>query len=355
MTDPDRTTLKIDGQLHEGWKEVEIVRSLEAISATFSLTMTERWPGQDSGRAVMPGDACELAIGGEVIVTGFVDQVSPSFDAKDHTIKVTGRDRSGDLVDCSAIDEPGEWHGRSMSQVVGAIARPFGVAVRLAAGKDATLRRFKLQPGESAFEAIRRACAMNTMLPVPDGLGGVVLTRAGDARVGVALVEGANLLSGEAAYNDQERFSRYIVKAQQAGDDDIDPDSAAHVRAEATDDGIRRFRPLIIIAEDQADAAASKDRAVWERNTRRGKSRQITAVTDGWRAGSTLWPLNALVPVKSPKLYCDRDMLIASVRYQLNAQGKLTTLGLVWPEAYEVLVPVEKDDDGDLSSVPLFS
>ena len=48
------------------------------------------------------GLACEVRLGGEVVVTGYIDDYEPDLTETTSTICVEGRSRTGDLVDCSA-------------------------------------------------------------------------------------------------------------------------------------------------------------------------------------------------------------------------------------------------------------
>ena len=122
-------TLTVNGINYDGWKANSVTKPLESLSGIFDLGLTERWPGQQMPRAINPGDSCALKVDGELLITGFVDDVEPSFDAESHTLTVRGRDKAGYLVDCSAINSPGQWSGQTLDQIATALCSPFGIRV----------------------------------------------------------------------------------------------------------------------------------------------------------------------------------------------------------------------------------
>ena len=78
--------LTIGDQHHEGWTSITVTRSLDTISGSFQLEVSERDPGALVPRAIRPGEACRVSLDGETVITGYVDAVAPSYDASAHTI-----------------------------------------------------------------------------------------------------------------------------------------------------------------------------------------------------------------------------------------------------------------------------
>src|SRR3546814_20384162 len=62
----------------------------------------------------------------EVVINGWIDSFAPSFSVDNHAIRVTGRDRAADLVDCAAVHKPGSWSGRKLEQIATELVKPFG-------------------------------------------------------------------------------------------------------------------------------------------------------------------------------------------------------------------------------------
>tara|TARA_R110002167_G_scaffold215074_3_gene419911 strand:- start:10505 stop:11542 length:1038 start_codon:yes stop_codon:yes gene_type:complete len=334
--------------IYGGWTRVRITRSIEHMAGTFDLQLTERYPAESSKIDIQLGTASKVAIDGETVITGYVFDNNPSFNARSREVAAAGRDVTGDLVDCSAINRPGEWLKAGLQKIVTELAKPFGIPVRFEAATGAVFAKFRIEEGETAFEAIDRACRMRSLLAISDGRGSLVITKPGVARAGVRLEEGVNLLSGSAGYSQNERFSRYIVKAQQPGSDDLSVEQTTHVVAEAADAGVTRYRPMLILAEDSADRKSANDRAKFEANVRAARSQSINVKVQGWREseGGPLWSPNRLVSIKSGTLKINQEMLISQVVNTKGSGGTISELTLLPPAAFDIEPVKEKKAKG---------
>lgn len=334
---PERLELLVGGQLYAGWEKIGVTRAMDAAAGTFSLTVTDRWSPNSKPWEINPGDECTVRIGGETVISGFVDIVRPSYGASSHSIEVQGRDRSADMVDCSAVHEPDEWRNISLTRLAEILGKPFGVTVKAEADVGAVIDLVKLQQGETAFEALNRYAKMRKILVMPDGKGGILLTRTGTQRAAVELVQGNNILEASGTLDVSERFSEYTVKGQGQFSEETDGETEAHVLATAKDIGVKRYRPLIVVADTEATTATAQERATWEANTRLGASAKGTITVQGWRqqAGGALWLPNLLVRIRSTWMRLDGEMLIREVTFTKDGGGTKTQLGVVSPQAFE--------------------
>ena len=333
--------LTLGGSRHEGWTEVTVRRSVETISGAFSVLVSEREPGAATPRSVTPGEACTLALDGETVVTGYVDGVEVSYDDASHMIRVKGRDRAGDLVDCSA--EQNEWLDETLDVIAAAIAAPFGIGVAMAAGvaPGEPFRKFTIERGETAWDAIDRLTRLRAVLAVSDGKGGIVLGRAARDRARTRLERGRNVLRLRGRADWRERHSEYTVIGQQAGSDELFGDGDAkpitQVSAIARDNGVTRHRPLVVLAEQGVSQAEATERVEWEAAVRRGRSREIVATVQGWRergGEGALWAPGRVVRLTDDWAGIDRDLLIATVQQHLSDDGTLSELTLMPEDAF---------------------
>ncbi|GAA4258931.1 baseplate protein [Azospirillum formosense] len=360
MTD-DRNLVRllVNGTDFGGWKSVSISAGIDRQARDFDLSVTDRWPGSDVPRRIAPGDACQVFIGADLVLTGYVDGTPISYDAKSVTVSVKGRSKTADLVDCSAIHEPGQFKGRKVEQIAAELAAPYGVTVLAAVDTGAPIADHQVQQGESVFESVDRMLKLRALLSTDDAEGRLVLTRAGSTRAATDLVVGENLLTGSASLDCKDRFSEYRIKGQRtadgaagdededAGDDGDGPDIGAisgdaaatsQVMAVQADTGIRRKRVLVIVADGQPDGGTARERARWEAAHRAGKSFETSYTVQGWRqADGRLWVPNELVRVRDPIIGFDLDMLISAVGYSLSESGSVTTLTVAPKAAYELL------------------
>jgi prophage tail gpP-like protein len=331
--------LHVGGIMYGGWKSVRVTRSLECIAGSFDLSVSDRWGGQQTPWPIAEEDECSIVIDGTPVITGYVDRRSLSYGAEEHQLSVGGRDRTGALVDCSAVLSKWEFLNVSVLALAQHLAKPFGIPVRLQPGlaPQKPIVKLTVDPGDTAFDALERACRIAGVLPVSDGLGGLVLTRAGSARATTALVEGQNILGASVDYDASRRFRRYVVMGQHQGSDDWSGAGAAGVKGEAQDANVRRgARVCLVRPEGAVTPEHARRRAEWEAKVRAARADAVTVTVQGWKqADGSLWPLNALVPLRSPMLGIDGELLIAQVTNGIDdGGGTVTTLSLARPDAF---------------------
>jgi prophage tail gpP-like protein len=332
----DEIDLIVGGLRYSGWKSVRVTRSIESLSGSFALDVSDRW-GDEELWPIAEEDACRVEVGRRTVIDGYVDKRDLSASADSRTLSYTGRDRAAALIDCSALLAKWTYNNVRVEEFVSSIAAPFGVDVSVQPGLVlARVPKVVVSPGDTAYEAIRRATSDLGVLLVSDGAGGIVITRAGSTRA-APLVEGTNIITASVSYDGSERFRRYVVSTQSAGTDEASG-NATRVKAEATDEGVRRpDRVLLIRPERGYDAAGALRRADWEARIRAARAETVTIGVQGWKQpDGSLWPVNAIVPVRARRLIgVDGDMLISQVEYSISSEGGQTTqLRLVRPDAF---------------------
>ncbi|WP_310614021.1 phage baseplate assembly protein [Limnohabitans sp.] len=342
MAASNECTLLIGGHAYGGWKRIEVQRSIEQLAGGFVLELTNRWPGTDMAHEIREGLSCQVLLGDDVVITGYIDQFEPEMTDTSTKLQVEGRDKTGDLVDCSAIYKTGQWHNVSLEQIVRDIAKPFGIEVVVQTTLGERFASFALEDGEKAFDAIDRAARMRSVLVTSDVQGRLVLTHASTVSSGVSLIEGVNIKRMSAVHSWRERFSKVTIKGQSQGSDTSYGGDAAHLIASATDAGIDRYRPLVVIAEHASSNKALADRAHWETQVRMGRGKRGKCTVVGWRTGKDgmegpLWQPNTLVHIKHGRTQLDGLMLIVGCNYKLTEEGTLTELVFSRVEAFEIV------------------
>lgn len=334
-----RIELLIDGSFYSGWKSARVQVGIEQASGSFDLSTMDKWQQEQQPWTIYPGDECQILIAGQQVMHGFVDASKPRIGVKSHGIRITGRDKTMDLIDCSAVYKSGQWKRVKLDRIARDICQPFGIELVVDGDVGPIFDSFNIEMGERAFAAIDRAARMRGMLVTTDGTGKLKLTRAGIIQATDSLIEGVNVIDGELDYSWKERYSEIIVKGQGKGDATTYGDKVAHGVASAKDDAITRYRPLIVIAEQHGSSPTFKQRAEWERNVRRGRGTVANIVVQGWTMkDGNLWRPNTIVPVKLDRLGIDQDLLIAGCGYLTDErEGSLTNIKVVHPSAFEIL------------------
>jgi prophage tail gpP-like protein len=338
----DEIALTVLGEKYGGWESVEVTRGLESVSGAFSLSVSERWANQSKPWRINDGEACSVRLGDEKLITGFVDRRNIAFDANSHTMTVKGRDRTADLVDCDILLKSSEFKSLALDKFVTKLCEPHHVTVSVQSGLNIPKAppKMRIEPGAKVFETIEHACRLAGLFAVSDAKGGLLLTRAGSDRAATDLVEGGNILSASSRFDQTQRFARYVVIGQRDGVDGDFGESVSRIKAEAEDSNVRSNRVLIVRPEGNVTSDVAKIRARWESSVRAARAGEITVTVQGWKQGNgKVWPINALVRVKSPSLRINGDLLITKVTMRTGSSGTTTQLELKRPDAFKPEVP----------------
>jgi prophage tail gpP-like protein len=335
-------TIVVGGKALKGWTSVRITRGIERCPSDFQVGMTERYPGEVDQMLVLPGQPCEVRIGSDTVITGYVDRVVPTITAKGHSVVLVGRGKCCDLVDCSAEWPSGQFIQGTVLEIAQALAKPFGIKVSGDVG-NATVPRFNLNYSETPFEIIERLCRISQLLAYETPDGNLVLARTNTQRAGSGFDETFNVQEATASWGADQRFSVY--RAVRFNFDFL-PDLRATTKSDAfqlgeyTDAGVQRYRPRYIVAEVASGMGIDNaiDRAQWEACRRYGRSAMVHVVTDSWRdSNAQLYAPNTLALLNIPSLKLDnKSWTISEVTYRMDANGTACDVTLMPPDAFLV-------------------
>jgi prophage tail gpP-like protein len=336
---PDQLQLLIDGQAYGGWTEIRVTRGLTRCATDFDIAVTERWTNQGQPWRILPGAPCQIRIGRDVLLTGYVDAYQPTIDAAAHGVRIAGRSKTEDLIDCSPDIPSGQFAGYTLAAIAASICKLFGIEaiVQTDAALD-VVDNATIERCETAWTFLERLCRLAGVLAYDDVNGNLVLTRVGDTHASGRVLEGVNLLGGHAKLTLHKRFSQYIVKGQRGlgAGHAAGPAVQNQMRAVAIDPDVLRYRPHVAIAESALSLAKLQDRADWQRNYAYGQSIEAEVRLAGWRQpDGTLWATNQLIPVTAPSFGVDQDLLVAKTQFTLDDRdGHVTTLTVGPIEGY---------------------
>lgn len=342
----NRIKLSVAGLAREDWTTVVVRQGIQQIAGEFRFDYVDRGGELDQPLQFDEGDECVISIDDNDVIVGHIDDVEITYEANNHNIAISGRGNTGDLVDCSTT-RPAKWRDTLMQTIAENLCDPFGIEVVIdeTSTEAAAVKfpKFSTKEGEAVFEALSRLATMRGMLVITDDGTQVRFTRAAKARSSTAIELGSNVLSGTRSGSQKDRFQIYTFKSQLVGTDKFHGVDATSPNFDVTDEGIDRFRPLVVVAESQGNSDDLKRRAEWERNTRAGKSRRLSYRLQGYfNEEDRLWKPNELVRVRDRFLRVDDDLLIVSVTYEKAGDKSVTTLQLANPESFDVLVPPGK-------------
>jgi prophage tail gpP-like protein len=333
----NKAQLLVNDKVYDGWLSFSIIRTIEAPSGSFNLTVSDSWPGGGKPWPLKEGDECQLNLGDEPLMNGYIDSVKYGLSGTDRSLEVSGRDKAADLVDCSYIEKPDQWKKGKVSEIAQALAKPFGVQVTMAA-EDSEVANFKVEPGETAYDAMARLLKLKGLYAWPDGSGGLTIGTTEFENLKF-IVSQTSCISISADRDATDRFSDYLVKGQRptvkAGKDPAQGRAASQVKDEAKDPDVKRYRPLMVVSEGAG--AEAKERALWEAAVRAGKALKVEVVVQGYRPDkdSPVWALGKIITVDAPAIGLAGELLITGVKFDLDAVSvHTTTLTLARPDAF---------------------
>lgn len=345
----DQLVMVIDGISHTGWKEASIARSIERGPHNFSLQLSEIWntEKQVNRRAIEHGMSLQAYLNDDLFMSGYINELAPSYDANNHTISIRGSSRLGDLVDCSTTGKA--FTGQSLLQISQSLCAPFGIAVYVdASAKKAANQIFnkskRLDLGEPIWEFLEELARVRAVLLTSNANGDLVITRAGTGYADVALALGQNIKTASGNFSGRELFSQYTVSGQQSNEPSVKLESVDTVLPIATVNGSGRYRPFAVAADDDMDVAGCKTRAEWQRNVNQGRSESVVYTVTGWRQtpDGRIWAPNERVIVSDPyQGLLNTERLIVESRLMLNERGRNTELRVMPKNAFDLIPEVE--------------
>lgn len=357
----DALVLTVGGANLGGWQRVSVTRGLGVLPASFDIQVTEKYPLTPAAD-LRPGMPCTVQIGADLVLTGYVDRYSASVSGADHTVRIQGRSKSEDLVDCAAfvgsVRAAGtQVLGGSALSIAQKIAAPYNVTIASEAGPGASIPQFNINLGETAWEIIDRVTRYSKLIAYDMPDGSVMLAQAGTEKMASGFTIGENVEAGTVTFGMDGRYSQYeghFLSTMALGDDaGVNSPGVGQI---VYDHGVPRFRKRYVISEQtQLGTSLAYARALWECNRRYGQSMQFNVTADAWRdSAGKLWAPNHLAPIAATVLKLNTaTWLIASVQYRRDENGQHAVLTLMDPAAFtpepvvlQPLMPLVQDIPG---------
>lgn len=338
----DDLFLTLGGRVISGWDEISVTRSIERLPSEFSLSLMDYYPGNNEKQLVNPGELCTVRLGDDLVMTGNIDRWNPVISKSRHEIRVSGRGRCRELVDCSA-----EWPNNVISQstalqIAQKLAAPYGITVASDIEDMEIVPQFTLNWGESTQEVLSRVCRWAAMLfyDLPDG--SLYMTRVGDRNAASGIAQGENIEDASFTSSMDERYSDYIGVSMSTNALYSDEGGYSSVTlATAHDQQVADlgYRNRVVVVESTMNINRLAQSCIdWEMNRRYGRSKQLQVTIDSWRdKAGNLWEPNTLIPIRIPAFGIDEALwLLSEVTFIRDRDGTRARMILMPPEAFFV-------------------
>lgn len=336
----DDLLLVARGRRISGWTEISVTLKADGFPGQFEIVMSWRDPVTQGAVIAAAGDPCQVYLGGDLVITGYIDQDIGGGDGRGRTLSLTGRGKCQDLVDCAAEWETGQMVNGNALTIAQKLAGRYGIEAALANGAEAgeTVPSWALNYGESPAAIIQRLAQNAGLLAYEDPRGRLLLARIGAERAASGVAYGHNVERWSVEYSMHERFSE-VVCASQSVDALMDIRGENFFHTERDPNVPRHRQSYVFLAEVAEDASAFAIRkAKWEVARRAGRSTIVQAQVDSWRdSAGKLWAPNTLVPVSLPdNRLPDEALILAEVTFRRSHEGTHADLILMPPAAFTI-------------------
>lgn len=330
-------TVIASGREISGYTGITITRSI--LSATNSFQI--EYQG-DAPRELDMTSPVQIKWSGTTIFTGYVEQLAFGSRATDRGKVRGGRSITCDLVDSSAGLAKGSVRDATLQQIANLLAEPYAasVIVKPPPGQEEPIRKYRVEPGETVVDAIRRLADPRQMLVWTSDSGDLIVSRATNEPPRGVLIAPRDFTGYSGRVDFSQRFSAYVVLGQSFANDAWSEVDAARAKGTAKDAAFQppRERRKTIVAQRQASADRCQAQATWERQTRAGRSYTLTAERKGWIDPTDIargvWTPNRVYRIRAPDEGDDFDHLLTDVQLRMTSTDRTASLTFASALAY---------------------
>lgn len=330
---PDVVEVKIGGQVHKGWTRYEIDSDLMTPADAWRVTLAQAEIALP--KEVVEGAAVEVRLNRDVVLSGRLDERELRVAAGQHELMLSGRDGAGVLLDCSSPIFSRS--GVTLAQLVANITKELGIKqIRIEADNKLLREKVNIEPGDSAWDALRRAAEANGLWPwfEPDGTLVVGGPRYDKPPVATLVLradgKGNNLLSLAERRSIVERFSEVTVYGQShaSGSGAGERDGRNNIKGKEEDTGVKVYRPKVVVDHEAINQDIARARARKVISDARVKGYTLTALVRGHRTDAgLLWTPGQRINVKSEPHGIDGTYFLMARRFTGDkASGQRTQL-----------------------------
>jgi len=267
-------TVVIGGVRYSAFEDVSVQAMFSDAARTFTIEVAAALGASTTNALFSVGTPLSIFANDDLLLTGYVDDRSPYFDAFDARITVTGRSCSADLIDCSAEHDTGYFKNKDPKEIGDEISRNYKGTGFVTDQQLDKIERYQLTPGASIFREVEKLARQQgmTLTGTPEGM--INITKASASRHAGGLIEGENMLVGGAKHNGANRHSKYTVRGQRPfghGKENLEIE-------EVEEDGtVHRYRHVIVVQDDDTTPRRARNRARNRRDRAAGIIRAASA------------------------------------------------------------------------------
>ena len=365
--------LRLNGEDFNNFLNVSVSNSLQALSGKFSFSATNdntgKFPFTAGDKVQILIKELDFLVG---ISNGFIDSIKISYSKDSHSLLVSGRDKTEDILDSQIKDI--EMTGTfDLTDVIKKVLDFLGISekdikiINLAGKLDEfTSDIVASEQAETGFSFINKYAEKTQVLLSNDGDGNIIITRVlNPLRNGEILnirnnPELNNVKSAHVVFDHSQRFNEYSVISQTNIAAECGPDvfgvtkpckkedvkTAVNKQGLATVDGaIRTTRRYVLVPSTTMDVATCTNRAKWEAALRIARTQKYHVTVQGFLSNDGLiWQTGQLVKVRDEFASINGDLIVSEIAYNFSVtDGSTTTLTLVKQDVYKPLLELDAE------------
>lgn len=331
--------VKLDGRRYSFWKSANIHMAIGEFAREVSLTVSDGQESSSAAANLTMGSPVSIICDDLTVLTGYIDDVGVQYSGTSHEIVIRARSKTADLVDCSFTGDA-QFNGQSAWRTIVQICSPFGIKV-IWKCKDWIIGEMNTNVGDTCAGIITEICKRGGVFFTDDAYGNLIITSLA-ADVSFATIYNkpskatSNVISAKAKFSSRDRFSEYIVQSQDtATDGDETAEYAYTASGSVKDNGVKRYRPKIVIAQTNQDSAADVNSAEIEYMSAIAAAADFEYTINGWKddLGQILHG-GTFVNVVDEFAHVDNKMIVKSVDLMISEKsGCMAQLKLAYPNA----------------------
>lgn len=347
----DLITFEVNGLVLSGFDTVDITRGVEECPSSFIFKTTDKYASLNQ-KIFEPMDSYIIKIGGDTVLTGYVDDITIDIDKEKHDFIFYGRSKCGLVVDSAAFIGP---NGQTinpdsnpnindttiMNSTIFDVAKallPAGIQLKsgVTPNKIYNIPFFIVNLGETIWDVLYQLAGFNALLIYDDVDGNLVLSQIGTNKHSSGLTVD-NCQIYRADFNYAPRFSHYYGSYFSI-DPNADVDGSPLIGV-YQDKDVKIFKPTVVVspqmAYDPLNGGITQSVALlvaqWECKRRIGRSQILNVRVDSWRDSSgLLWQPNYLINVDLPQSHiANQLMVISKVVYHKGLDGTYAMLEIM--------------------------
>lgn len=361
-------SIEINDILYEGLLSAGIKRAFNELEVVANIVISR----DDKLPKFFTNDRIKLYIKNQVVLSGYIDEISVSGDNDGDNIELKIIDKISDFsnsyVGNSVVQLQGD---TTLKQMIEFLLFEKNLIDEIEVLDEAgdiepftELDNIQADLTDKIFDFISKYAQKRQVMLFNDGAGNIVLSRNGGNRVNTLLKQGYNILSSSSTVSVANLFYKYVVKSQptsNAGEYNAEQASGEGIEGVYVNKDMASRPSRLIVKEletSTADVNLLNEKARYEHEIRLADSNIYTCRVGGLTfqnldtGKNEIWRPNIIVNVYDPSRYVIGALFVKEVVMQYSIDGAYTNLTLCPSYLYDVKKNIDEvEQDADLLSM----